>query len=408
MAKALGRTEFVALMAMLLATVAFSIDAMLPALPEIALDLTPQDPNRAQLILTSFVLGLGIGTMFAGPLSDAVGRKPVILAGASLYIVCAFGAWASETLEALLAARLLQGLGAAGPRVVAIAIVRDLYEGRRMAQLVSFVMMVFALVPAAAPLIGSGIIALIGWRGIFLAFVGFACLSAGWLWLRQPETHPVEARRPFRAKPLWNGLVEVLTNRQVLRIILALSLIFGILFSTLSLTQPVFDETFGEADSFPFWFALVALVSAMGSVLNARIVLRHGMRRVSAGTLVALSLLSAVTLLSGLFWSWDRPGGFALYVLFNIGVFSSVSLTVGNLNALAMGPLGHIAGMAASIVGALSTVAAVAIAVPIGLAFDGTPFSGAAGALVCSLLALILVLGLQEPEAAAGVPEPGT
>ena len=184
----LSQPEFIALIAMLFATIAFSIDAMLPALPQIAAELTPADPNRAQLILTSFVLGMGLGTFLAGPISDALGRKPVIVLGAGLYMVGALLAWAAPTLETVLAARLLQGLGAAGPRVVSLAMVRDLYSGRHMARIMSFAMMIFTLVPALAPLAGQGIIALTGWRGIFLAFLVFAVVATSWLSLRQPET----------------------------------------------------------------------------------------------------------------------------------------------------------------------------------------------------------------------------
>ena len=398
MPEGLHRTEFVALMAMLFATIAFSVDAMLPALPEIADDLTPETPNRAQLIITSFVLGMGIGTMFTGPLSDAFGRKPVIVAGSALFVAAAALAWWAESLELVLIARVIQGLGAAAPRVVAMAIIRDLYEGRRMAQLVSFVMMVFALVPAAAPAIGAGIIALTNWRGIFVAFILFSLLSVAWLILRQPETLAPEARRPFRARPLWAGIVEVVGNRQVLIIIAALSLVMGMLFTTLSLTQPVFDETFGRGETFHFWFAGVALISATGSLLNARIVIRFGMRRVAAGTLLGQGCLSAVMIAWALFGSWDAPGAFALFFIWTTGVFFSIGLTLGNLNALAMEPLGHLAGMAASIIGSISTVAAVAIAVPVGLAFNGTPVPGAVGAVVCCVVAYALIRSLDEPE----------
>ena len=187
----LAQGEFIALIAMLFATIAFSIDAMLPALPRIAQELTPGNPNAAQLIITSFVLGIGLGTLVAGPLSDSFGRKPVIVAGAALYCLAAAVAYMAPTLETVLAARLVQGLGAAGPRVVSLALVRDLYKGREMARVVSFAMMIFALAPAFAPLLGSAIIAGFGWRGIFLAFITFSAASMLWLASRQPETLPV-------------------------------------------------------------------------------------------------------------------------------------------------------------------------------------------------------------------------
>ena len=205
----LSLPEFVALMGMLFATVAFSIDAMLPAMTEIGAELSPDAPNQAQLIITSFVLGMGVGTLFTGPLSDTFGRKSVIIGGAVVFIIGAFLSWAATSLELVLASRVLQGLGAAGPRVAALAIVRDLYSGRQMARVTSFAMLVFTLVPAVAPLIGAGIIWLTGWRGIFLAFIAFSLISTGWLGLRQPESLHPEHRRPFRMSAIWSGIAAI-------------------------------------------------------------------------------------------------------------------------------------------------------------------------------------------------------
>ncbi|MEX0278810.1 MAG: MFS transporter, partial [Ruegeria sp.] len=194
MTNRMSKGEFIALIAMMFATIAFSIDAMLPALPEIGAQLSPDDTNKAQLILTSFVLGMGIGTFFTGPISDAVGRKPVIYGGAALYILASAIAWASSSLELVLAARILQGLGAAGPRVVAMAIIRDLYAGREMARIISIAMMIFTLVPAIAPMMGAGVIALVGWRGIFVCFILFAIIILIWMTLRLPESLAPENR----------------------------------------------------------------------------------------------------------------------------------------------------------------------------------------------------------------------
>jgi DHA1 family bicyclomycin/chloramphenicol resistance-like MFS transporter len=389
--KPLGQVEFIALIAMLFATIAFSIDAMLPAFPEIARELTPADPNRAQLILTSFVLGMGIGTFLAGPISDALGRRPVILGGAVLYILGASLAWAAQSLELVLAARVIQGLGAAGPRVVSLAMVRDLYSGRQMARVVSFAMMVFTLVPAIAPLMGSVIIAGFGWRGIFGAFVAFSLISAAWLGLRQPESHPPEARRPLRAAPLWAANREILTHRLIVTATAVQTLGFGALFATLSSTQQIFDVTFGRGASFPAWFALIAVLSGTASILNAAIVVRLGMRLVITVTLVAQVGLSAGFAAASLAGLWPDWSYFPAYIAWTTSVFFMAGLTLGNTNALALEPVGHIAGMAASLVGSIATVAAVLVAVPIGLAFDGTPVPVALGVLVCTGAAAILM-----------------
>jgi len=276
----MGQTEFIAFTAMMFATIAFSVDAMLPALPEIASELSPLDPNRAQLILTSFVLGMGVGTFIAGPLSDSFGRKRIITIGAALYCVSAFVAWWSSSLEVMLVARVVQGIGAAGPRVVTMAIVRDLYAGREMARIISFSMMIFTLVPAIAPLLGSGIIAFTGWRGIFAAFIVFSLLSMTWMHLRLNESLSASDRRPFRAGKLWEALKELMTYPEVRVSIAAQSLSFGMLFTMLSLVHPVYDVVFGRAESFPVWFGIVALLAGSGSFLNAKIVVIYGMRRV--------------------------------------------------------------------------------------------------------------------------------
>lgn len=392
----MGRVEFVALMAMLVATVAFSIDAMLPALPQIGAELVPEAVNRAQLVVASFLLGLGAGTFFTGPLSDSFGRKPVILAGAAVYILGALVAMIAPSLGLIVAARILQGLGAAAARIVALAIIRDLYAGREMARLMSFVMMVFTLVPAVAPLAGSGVIAIAGWRAIFGAFVLFALLTSLWMTLRLVEPLPRAHRRPFRPMALWAAVREVLAFRTVRLSIAVQILCFTTLFSSISSIQQIFGETFGRPEDFPWWFCLIALIAGTGSFVNASLVVRLGMRRLVSFALLAQVAISSVVLL--LFLIGLPPGvDFAVYVIWQTTVFFQAALTLGNLNALAMEPLGHIAGMAASVIAGISTVGSVILTVPVGLSFNGTPlplFLGvlaavAAGSLLMKRLSAI-------------------
>jgi MFS transporter, DHA1 family, multidrug resistance protein len=387
-----SQTEFVALIAMLFATIAISIDAMLPALPEIAASLSPDAPNAAQLVVTSFVLGMGIGTLFTGPLSDAFGRKRVILIGSGLYALAALACFFAPSLEVLLVARLLQGLAAAAPRTVAIAMVRDLFSGREMAKIMSFVMMIFTIVPAIAPLMGQGIIALGGWHSIFLAYILFAGLSMLWLGLRQPETLPVDKRRPLHLGDLWSGTKELFTHRVILVSTALQTLTLAALFATLSSLQGIFERQFDRSETFPLWFALIAVVSMSGSLLNSRIVMTLGMRRVVqrtyAGVLV-LSLIALTTLGTGLL---DGNLSFAMQMLWCIGIFAMMGLTMGNLNALAMEPVGHIAGLAASVISSLATVGSVILAIPVGLAFNGTSTPLLIGVTVLIGLSLILAL----------------
>ena len=389
--KPLSQGEFIALIAALFATIAISIDAMLPALPEIAATLSPDAPNRAQLVVTSFVFGMGFGTLFAGPLSDAFGRKPVILVSSAIYMIAAIACFFAPTLETLLIARLVMGIGGAGPRTVSIAMVRDLFAGRDMARIMSFVMMVFTLVPAVAPLMGQGIIALAGWKAIFLVYVGFSIVIMAWLSLRQPETLAVAARRPLTVALLKDAVRELFSHRIVLVSLLAQTLTLASLFATLSSMQGIFEVRFDRAETFPLWFGFIALISMGGSVINARVVVRIGMRRVLNATYLAVLCLTVIFLV--LIWGGVMPDvlAFPAHLTWSIALFAMMGLSMGNLNALAMEPVGHIAGMASSVISAIATVGSVLLAVPVGQAFDGTAvplMTGVAVFIGCALAAM--------------------
>ncbi|NNK78687.1 MAG: multidrug effflux MFS transporter [Litoreibacter sp.] len=376
------------------ALVAFSIDAMLPALPVIAAEISPDFPNRAQLVLTSFVLGMGFGTFVTGPLSDIFGRKPVILVGTALFILGAVLAGQATTLEGMVFARVLQGLGVAGPRIVALAIVRDLYAGRQMAQIISYAMMIFTLVPAIAPAFGAVIMEATGWRSIFLAFVLFAIFAVGWLTLRQPETLPRAARQPFNRSALVDALRACLSERIFVLSALAQSVTYAMLFAALSSIQPIFGEVYDRADSFPAWFAVIALIGGLAAVLNARLVIRLGMRR-----MILLGFFGQATISGLVVAAWLGTGvPFALFMVWTTSVFFMTGLVIGNLNALALEPLGHVAGMAASLMGSIATILGAALAIPVGLAFNGTvlPLS-----LSICLLALSGALILKQERPAA-------
>ena len=386
-----SRTEFTVLIAMLFATVALSIDAMLPALPEIAATMSPGAPNRAQLVVTSFVLGMGIGTLFAGPLSDRFGRRRVLLAGGALYALAALACWAAPSLEMLLIARVIQGIGSAGPRTVTLAIVRDLYSGREMAKIVSVAMSIFSLVPAVAPLMGQAVMGFGPWQGIFLAFLVFSALTMGWFTLRQPETLPVESRKPLQRAALWSATREVLALPVVRLSILVQALVSGMLFGVLSSMQGIFDARFDRAESFPLWFGLIAVVSMSGSIVNARVVVRLGMRRVLNLTFAAQIAITGGLLALNLSGLLPEALAFPVHILWTIGIFAMMGLTLGNLNAMAMEPLGHVAGLAASLISSLGTIGSVILAVPLGLLFDGTALPLMAGVLGYAILCLGLM-----------------
>ena len=381
-----SQREFVAMMAMLFATIALSIDAMLPALPQIAADLSPDSPNQVQLVVTSFFFGMGFGTLIAGPISDRFGRKPVILVCAVVYLIGAALSALAPSLETLLFARALQGLGAAAPRVVGMAMVRDLYKGRDMARIVSVVMMIFMVVPALAPLLGQAVLWVGTWRTIFLVVAAIALLANAWVLLRQPETLPPAARRTLRPADLWLSAKEFLGHRTAVLSTACQTLGTACLLATLSSQQGIFEQTFARGDTFAPWFGCIALCAASGSLINSRIVMRLGMRRVILATYltqVCLTLGLLAGLLGGLL-----PDAliFPAHILWSITVVAMMGLTQGNLSALAMEDLGHVAGLASSLMTAASTIFAVVLAVPVGLAFNGTQIPLMVGiGLFCAL-----------------------
>ena len=390
-----SRAELIAIIAMMAATVAFATDAMLPAFPDISADLSPNDPNRAQLVIASFMVGLGVGTLFAGPLCDAFGRQAITIAGTVIIIFFAIVSALTQSLEVLLVARFLQGMGSAGPRVASMAIVRDLFRGREMARILSFVILVFTLAPVFAPSIGWLLTQGFGWRSIFASFAVFSIISTGWLMLRLPETLPHKERRSLRARELADGLLEVFSNRQVMLAIGCQSLVFAVLMSTLLSSQQVFDKVFDRGAGFPLWFALMAALAAGASVMNAAIVVRVGMRKVVRMALLVHSSFTGMFLLAMIVGvlpaSWLFPVGF----LWCTSVFQLAGFALGNINAIAMEPMGHMAGLAASIITSVATIASIVIAAPVGQAFDGTLVPLTSATFVLTALALLLAHRLE-------------
>jgi DHA1 family bicyclomycin/chloramphenicol resistance-like MFS transporter len=292
-------------------------------------------------------------------------------------------------------ARVIQGIGASGPRVVCIAIIRDLFSGREMARILSIVMVTFTIIPAFAPALGVLIIEFSGWRSIFLAFVVFSLISALWLGLRLPETLPAENRRPLRL-PLIIGAMRQMFEHPIVRVaIIVQTLSLAMLFSLLVLIQPTYQYVFDKLDSFPYWFGAIALSSALSSFLNAMLVIRFGMRRLVTIALLMQITLSGVVLLG---YGHISAQGFGIFAVWQAFVFFQAGLTIGNLNAIAMEPMGHIAGMAASVIGAVSTMFAAIIASPVGLLFDGTirPLVGTVFVLACVGFMLMLHMGRLE------------
>ncbi len=365
----------------MISLVALSIDAMLPALQEIGGDLGLRRGNDAQLIVSVLFLGLAVGTMIYGPISDSTGRKPPIYFGFALFILGCLLSAAATSFPMMLAGRFLQGLGAAGPRIVAIALVRDGYEGRAMARIMSMVMAVFILVPALAPGVGQGILLVAHWRAIFGVLLGLALTALVWFAIRQPETLTADRRTPFSVLHIGRAIHETCTNRTAFGYTIAAGLIFGAFIGFLNSAQQIFQEQYELGRLFPLYFAVLALSIGSASWVNSRLVMRFGMRPLSGLALTALSGLS----LAFFGIAWAAAGDPPLWALmaYLMTAFFCIGILFGNFNALAMDPLGHIAGVAASVIGSLTTFVSLALGTAIGQGYDGTvlPLVGGFAAL---------------------------
>ena len=370
---ALRTAEFIPLIALLMSLDALSTDAMLPALSAIAHELGAARANDAQFVITSLFLGLGLGQMLFGPLSDRIGRKPAIHTGLTLFMAGCLVSHFASTFETMIAGRVLQGIGVAAPHVVTMALVRDQYEGRRMARLMSLALAVFILVPTIAPALGQLIMWFAGWRAIFATFLAIAVVALAWLALRQPETLPAEHRRPFSPRAIARAVAEIVRIRAALCYTLASGFVFAPFIAYLSSAQQIFQQAYDTGALFPAYFASLALAIGAALLLNGRLVMRHGMRVLCK---VASTLVAAVSLAT---WvgaiAFDGLPPLWLFMVYLASVFVCVGVLFGNLTALAMEPLGHIAGVGAAVVASLATLVSVPLGMLIGQRFDGTMYT---------------------------------
>ena len=387
-AHSLGRAEFIALAAALMALNALAIDIMLPALQQIGAALGVHDENSRQYIVTAYIIGLGGGQLVFGPISDRFGRRAPLFLGLILYIGAGLAAAFAPSFETMLALRLVQGIGAATTRVIAISAIRDVFGGRQMAEVLSLVMMVFMVIPVIAPSIGQLIMVFGAWPEIFLATAFLALIFGAWAAIRLPETLAPENRRPLTFASVTQGFGYVLTNRIALCYTLATTCIFGALFGFISSAQQIYTDAFDMADWFPILFAIGAGLMAVSSFTNSRLVGRIGMRRLSHGALIGFTLVNLVWLVMA--YLGVMP--FALFfVLFSLAMFQ-FGWVGANFNSIAMEPLGHVAGTAAATQGFITTLGGGLFGALVGQAFDGSTVPLAAGYFLAGIAGLILVL----------------
>ncbi|MEO0544735.1 MAG: multidrug effflux MFS transporter [Pseudomonadota bacterium] len=384
----IARPEFIALLAMLMALNALAIDIMLPAFPNILGSYAGTPDNRVQLVLTAYLVGFGFSQLLFGPLSDRFGRRAPLFFGMAIYILFAFAGALAPSLEWLLVARFLQGVGAAATRTIALAVVRDTHSGRAMASTMSLIFMVFMSVPIFAPIIGQIIIIGVEWQWIFV-FMGVFCAGIlVWAATRMPETLLPENRRPLTFTAVRDAFGYIFANRQSLFYGLSTAFFFGSLFSFLNVAQPIFGDVYGLGALFPLAFAGVAVLMSITSFANSRLVLRIGQRRLAHAGLCAFAAISALHALIALF---GNPP-FWLFMIFMSVTMPLFGLIGANLNSLAMEPMGKIAGTASSVFGFGQSVLGSIIGAIVGQQFTDQIATLLVGFAVVSTTALVCVL----------------
>lgn len=360
--------EFVALTAMLMGLNALAIDIMLPALPQMGADFAVAEENDRQLIVVAYMLGFGISQLFYGPLTDRFGRRGVLFISLACYtlagVLCVF----APTFNLLLAARAFMGASAGGSRVIAVSAARDLYVGREMAKVMSLVMMVFMSAPIIAPYLGQLLLEVTDWRGIFWALAGFGAVMFLWVLIRMPETLPKDRRVPLNPPTILGNYWKVICTREAFGYTVASGFIFGGLMSYISASEQLYHEVYTTGNWFPLWFAGAAVAMTFSNLINSRLVERFGMRRMSHAALIGFVVVSAIHAVIAL----QGPVPFGLfYTLVLIGFFM-LGFQGPNYNAIAMEPLGRLAGSGAALLGFASSFASASIGGLVARQFDGT------------------------------------
>ena len=388
----MGFPEFVVVIASIMALNPLAMDMMLPALPDIASAFHIVAANRPQAVLSTFLIGFGVGQFAMGPLSDRFGRRPVLLGGMTLYAIASVLAIAAPSFETVLLARALQGLGTSATRVIATSVVRDCYAGRRMASVMSLAMMVFIAVPVVAPSFGQAVMLLTQWRGIFIVLTLYGVLALIWSALRLPETLPMSERKSLAWRDVLSAFRQTVTNRQTFGYALAAGAVLGALFAYVFSSQQVFTGIYQLGHYFPVAFAAVAIGIAIAGFLNARIVGRLGMRVISHGGLVGAVAVAGIMLVAAKLQMLPLPLFMALSAL----MMFAFGLMFANFTALAMEPQGHIAGTASSLYGSITTLLGIGIGVLIGQDYNGTLLPFATGFFLCTLGALAVVVVVEK------------
>ena len=376
-------------MALLTSLVALSIDAMLPALDIIGAELKSESAHQTHLIVSLFFIGMAFGQLFYGPFSDALGRRLAVLSGLGIFAVGTLVCAMATDMDTMLIGRVIQAFGVSGPRIASLALIRDQYEGEAMARVMSFIMMAFILVPMLAPAFGQAILIFFPYQHIFTSFLVIGGLSGLWFYTRQPETLPKSQRKPFSWALLMQSSKFILTHREVMAFTVAMGFVFGAFLAYLSASQTIFEGLYNVGDMFPIYFATLAFSIGFASFVNGKLVMRLGMNKLSRGALLGMIVMSAILLGTTQAYQGLPPLPMLMVELFILFFF--IGILFGNLNSMAMRPLGEMAGLGAAIIGSLSSLFSVPIAIFISGFIHHTITPVALGFLLFGVLAAICV-----------------
>ncbi len=388
-----SQIEFVAMMASLMSVVALAIDALLPALDIIGVSIQTKNATDNQLLITMIFLGLGFGPLLFGPISDSLGRKPMVFVGFGVFFIASVICVFAESLEMMIFGRILQGIGLSAPRSISIAIIRDIYSGDRMAKIMSFVVVVFLLVPIIAPALGKYVLDHFSWQAIFYTQIGFSFIIAFWFWKRQPETLKEENRIKFSKSLFVDGFKELIKYPISIGYTVISGFVTGSFMVYLSSSQQVFQDQYSMKDEFPFIFASLAIAIGAAIFLNGFLVMKFGMKKIIQFSLIGYMLVSLIYIL--LFAQTQNPSIEVLLLFFALQFFA-IGFLFGNLRAMAMQPVGHIAGIASAITGLISTLMAVPIGVFVGSYVSNTVLPLFIGFLVCSVCSIFILILLNK------------
>lgn len=384
-----SRLEFIVIMAALMSLVALSIDALLPAMNAIGVSINSSQYGNNQFLITMIFLGLGVGQLLAGPLSDSFGRKPIIYIGFLIFVIASFICVSATSVEVMILGRVLQGIGLSAPRTISVAMVRDSFSGDYMAKIMSFITVIFILVPIVAPAFGKIILDIYDWQSIFYSQLLFGVVVMYWLYKRQPETLKEENKTKFTSHLFIDGFLEFIKHKQSVVFTLFSGFISGAFMVYLSASQKIFHEQYHLIEEFPYIFAGLAITIGGATFLNGRLVMKFGMLNLVRIFTILFTIIPVLYII--LFYGSENPNVFVLLLFLGLQFFS-IGFLFGNTNALAMEPIGHIAGVGAAISGFVSTIMAVPIATFIGSYITKTALPLFIGFFICGLLSFTLLL----------------